>query len=85
VTHFNGDQLPTQQQERTMPRWLGLAISALAFSVPVAGLFLIVGPVLLQRPSFATERFELICVGSAAVMIGAVMAAFVGRERPPRL
>ncbi|MHB2210910.1 hypothetical protein [Methylobacterium sp. CM6257] len=85
MTHFNGDPLPTQQQERTMPRWLALAITALALNVPIAGLFLIMGPVLLQRPSFAAERFALICVGSAAVIIGAVMAAFVGRERSPCL
>lgn len=85
MTHFSGHQWLAQQRKRPMPRWLALGICALAFSVPVAGLILIVGPVLLRRPNFATERLELICVGSAAVIIGAVMSALIGRERSPRL
>jgi hypothetical protein len=85
VTHLSGHKLTAQQPERGLPRWLVFVIAAGTFSTPIAGMLLMVWPVLLQRPSFVADSIELICLAFAAVLIGGVMAPYIHRGRGQRL
>lgn len=84
MTHFNGDQRPAQQQ-RAVPRWRAFAFTVLAFSVPVAGMLMLVWPVLLQRTSIVADDVELICLAVATVLFAGALASHVHRDRGQRL
>ncbi|MGT2482324.1 hypothetical protein ACU4GR_33625 (plasmid) [Methylobacterium oryzae CBMB20] len=85
MTHFNGGQRPAQQHQRAMPRWLAFAFTVVAFSVPVAGILMLVWPVLLQRTSLVGDGVELICLAVATVLIAGALASHVHRDRGQRL
>lgn len=68
-----------------MPRWLAVTITVVAFSVPIAGMLMLLWPVLLQRTSVAADGTELICLAVATVLIGGVIASYVHRDQSPRL
>jgi hypothetical protein len=85
VTHLSGHKLPEQRPERGLPRWLVFVIATLAFSTPIAGMLLMVWPVLLQRTSLAADSIELICLAVATVLIGGVIASNIHRDRGQRL
>ena len=85
MTRLSGHKLPAQRPERGLPRWLVFVIATGAFSTPIAGMLLMVWPVLLQRPSFVTDSIELICLAFATVLIGGVMASYIHRGRGQRL
>jgi len=80
-----GDHKPTTRPERGMPRWLVLVIATVAFSTPIAGMLLMVWPVLLQRTSLVVDSIELICLAVATVLIGGVIASYIHRDRGQRL
>jgi hypothetical protein len=85
VTHFNSDWPPGQRQKGAIPRWLAVAITVLAFSAPIAGMLMLVWPVLLQRTGIAADDVELICLAAATVLIASAMASYVHRDRGIRL
>ena len=68
-----------------MPRWLAVAITVLAFSAPIAGMVMLVWPVLLQRTSIVADGVELICLAVASVLIAGALASYVHRQRGHRL
>lgn len=85
MTHFSGHKLSEQRSERGMPRWLVFVIATVAFSIPIAGMLLMVWPVLLQRTSLVADSVELICLAVTTVLIGGVIASYIDRDRAHRL
>jgi len=80
VTRLSGHKPPEQQLERGLPRWLELVITTVAFSTPIAGMLLMVWPVLLQRTTLVADSVELICLAVATVLIGGVIASYIHRD-----
>lgn len=68
-----------------MPRWLRFMITTLALSVPIAGILMLVWPVLLRRTSIVADDVELICLAVATIISGGVLASYVHREPGERL
>lgn len=57
-----------------MPRLLAFALTAVAFTAPIATLFLLALPFLLQRSNLILDDIELIGLVAAAGVIGVVLA-----------
>lgn len=74
MTRIGGYEPPRQPRNAAMPRWLAFAIITVAFSVPIAILFLLVSPLLLQRTSLLVDDIEPISLMAAAGVIGAILA-----------
>lgn len=85
MTRLGDGGPPPQQPERGMPRWLVYMIAVLAFSTPIAGMLLMMWPVLLQRTSLVFDGIELIRLAVATVLIGGVIAFYIHRDRGQRL
>ena len=85
MTYLGDHQLPTPQPDRGMPRWFVVAITALAFSVPVAGLSLLAWPFVLQQPNVIVGRVESACLTGVPLLIGWALASYALRERTPPL
>lgn len=68
-----------------MPRWLAVPITVLAFSAPIAGMLMLVWPVLLQRTSLGVDDVELNCLAIATVLIAGDLASHVHRDQGRRL
>lgn len=85
MTRLSGHKLPEQHPERGLPRWLVFVIATVAFSTPIAGMLLMVWPVLLQRTSLIADGIELICLAVATVLIGGVIASYIQRDWGQRL
>lgn len=85
MTNLRDDNQPTRSQGKVIQRWLSFAFTALALSMPIAGLFLMAWPFLLARTSVTIDSIEV--VGSAAVsgLVGIVLASHIRRERGTRL
>jgi len=81
MTRLSGHKLPEQQPERRLPRWLAFVIATFAFSTPIAGMFLMRWPVLLQRTSLVVDGIELACLAVATVLIGGAIASYIYRDR----
>lgn len=84
MTHLSDHELPQQQPNRGMPRWLVSGIAALAFSAPVAGLSLLAWPFVLQQPNVVVGRVELACLTGVTLLIGWALASYALRERELR-
>ena len=61
------------------------AVTALAFSVPVAGLPLMAWPFVLQHENVVFGHVELICLAGMTLLIGVLLASYALRKRAPRL
>jgi hypothetical protein len=85
MTRLSGHKLPKQRPERRPPRWLVFVIATVTFSTPIAGMLLMVWPVLLQRTSLVVDGIELICLAAATFLIGGVIASYIHRDRSQRL
>ena len=77
-----GDHTPLEQQpKRGQPRWLVFVIATLAFSTPIAGMLLMMWPILLQRTSLVLDSIELICLAIATILIGGTITSYLNRDR----
>jgi hypothetical protein len=85
MTRLSGHKLSEQHPERGLPRWLVFVIATVAFSTPIAGMLLMVWPVLLQRTSLVADGVELICLAVATVLIGGTIASYLHRDRSQHL
>lgn len=85
MTRLIGHKLPEQRSQRGLPHWLVFAIATVAFSVPIAGMLLMVWPILLQRTSLVVDDVELICLAIATVLIAGTLASYVHRDQGRRL
>ncbi|MDE4915104.1 hypothetical protein PQI07_31190 [Methylobacterium sp. 092160098-2] len=85
MTRLSGYKPPEERPERGLPRWLVFVIATLAFSTPIAGLFLMIWPVLLRRTSLVADGIELIFLAVATVLIGGAIASYIHRDRGQRL
>lgn len=74
MTRIGGHESPRRPRNAAMPRWLAFVITALAFSVPIAALFLLASPFLLQRSNLILDDIELAGLVTAAVVIGTILA-----------
>jgi hypothetical protein len=68
-----------------MRRRLAFVFTAVALIVPVARLFLMAWPFLLQGASIAIDSAEVIGSAIASGLVGCVVASHIHRERGTRL
>jgi hypothetical protein len=85
MTRLSGHKPAEQRPERVLPQWLVFVIATLAFSTPIAGMLMMMWPVLLRRTSLIVDGIELICLAVATVLIGGVLASYIHRDRGKRL
>lgn len=85
MTRLSGHKLPEQRPERRPPRWLVFVIATVAFSTPIAGMLLMMWPVLLKQTSLVVDDIELICLAVATILISGVIASYIHRDRSQRL
>lgn len=85
MTRIGDHEPPSQQRRQGTPRWLVIAITALAFSVPVAGVPLLAWPYVQQHTSLVLDRVELACLAGVTLLIGWVLASYALRRRASRL
>ena len=85
MTRLVDHKLREPRVEPGLPRWLVFVFATLAFSTPIAGMLLMVWPVLLQRTSLVVDGIELICLAAATFLIGGVIASYIHRDRSQRL
>ncbi|WCS24183.1 hypothetical protein LOK46_24050 [Methylobacterium sp. NMS14P] len=81
MTRLSAHKPPEQRLERGISRWLVFVIATVALSTPIAGMLLMVWPVLLQRTSLVVDGIELICLAVATVLIGSVIGSYIQRDR----
>jgi hypothetical protein len=81
MTRLGGHRLPEPPPERGLPRGLVFLIATVAFSIPIAGMFLMMRPLLLLRTSFVVDDIELICLAIATILIGGTIASYLCRDR----
>ncbi|MGH1572815.1 hypothetical protein ACRAWG_21750 [Methylobacterium sp. P31] len=85
MTHLGDHKLQPQKPHRGMPHWLVVAITALASSVPVAGVSLMAWPFVLQQTNVVLDRVALACLAGVTLLIGWVLASYALRDRGVRL
>ena len=67
-----------------MPHLPADTVSALALSVPIAGLLFMVWLVLVRPEGFIISLVEVAYIASATTLTAVVMASYVHRERQAR-
>ncbi len=81
MTRLGDGGPPPQRPKRGLPRWLVFVIATLAFSTPIAGMLLMMWPVLRKRTSLVVDSIEMICLAIATILIGGTIASYLNRGR----
>lgn len=81
MTHHGDFEIEKPQPERGMPRWLMLAITVVAFCLPIAGMLMLLWPLVLRRTSLAADGLELGCLAVATVVIAGTLTSYAHRLR----
>ena len=81
MTSLGDDRRPSQPRGEVTRRWLAFALTAVALSAPIAGMFVLVWPSLLARTSIAADGIEVISLGTVTGLIGVGLAARIHRDR----
>lgn len=82
---LGNDKRPAQLRSELARRWFAFALTAVALSAPIAGMFVMVWPYLLAQRSIAADGIEVISLGTVTGLIGIGLAARIHRDRGTRL
>lgn len=62
-------------------RWIAVPFTALAFSVPIAGFFLMLWPIAFQQKNLAIDSVELVVFAFVSLLAGTLLASYVHHPR----